>query len=425
MARKSSWWLRGTSIGVAVVGAMLAVVVGAGADGSPPAPQGFEGWVGTWATGNQPLGAQPISEYLVGQSTPTPISLSNVTLREITHISAGGRAVRVRLDNTFGGGPLLISDLHLGVEGSGAAIQPGTDRALTFAGDPSVTVAQGAQAFSDPVRLDVGAQSNLAVSLFVPTNSALVTGHHNAKQAAFLSTAGDHAADPTATPYTSSPTDWFWLSGVDVLSQSTRGAVVAIGDSITNGAVSTFNGNNRWPDYLARRLLQTEARRSVLNEGIDGAQLLTFRSDCCPAQEAALASLDREVIAQAGVTHVIVLLGTNDLGFGVPAPPIIAGLEQLAAQLHSKGIAVVGGTVTPFQGSVADPQNRNDAARDAVNQFVRTSDVFDGFVDFDRAVRDPANPERLLPAFDSGDHLHPNDAGDQAMGNAVRLELLR
>jgi lysophospholipase L1-like esterase len=212
---------------------------------------------------------------------------------------------------------------------------------------------------------------------------------------------------------------------VDVFSESARGAVVAIGDSITNGAVSTFNANNRWPDFLARRLLTAprSERRSVLNQGIDGGQLLTFRTDCCPTQEAGLALLDRSVIAQTGVTHVIVLLGTNDLGFNVQAAAIIAGLQQLATQAHARGIAVIAGTVTPFHGFFKDPAK--DAQRDAVNQFIRTSHAFDGFVDFDKAVRDPANPESFLPAFDSGDGLHPNDAGDRAMANAIDLRLLR
>jgi lysophospholipase L1-like esterase len=341
------------------------------------------------------------------------------------HVSVGGGAIRVRLDNTYGDGPLTFADAHVGRAAAGGAIQAGSDRRLAFSGAPSVTVAQGAEAFSDPVRLDVPAQADLAISLFLPGSSAMVTGHHNAKQGSFASAPGDHAPELSGASFTTSIFDWYWLNGVDVFSESARGAVVAIGDSITNGAVSTFNANNRWPDFLARRLLGAprDERRSVLNEGIDGAQLLTFRTDCCPTQEAGLALLDRNVIAQTGVTHVIVLLGTNDLGFNVQAPAIIAGLQQLAAQAHAKGIAVIAGTVTPFHGFFKDPAK--DAQRDAVNQFVRTSRAFDGFVDFDRAVRDPANPESFLPAFDSGDGLHPNDAGDRAMANAIDLKLLR
>jgi lysophospholipase L1-like esterase len=418
MTSRPGQWLRAVAIAGAAAAASLAVVAGTGAVASPSAPEGAGGWVGTWATGDQPLDHAPIPAGF------GPISFSNVTLRQIVHVSAGGGAIRVRLDDTYGDGPLTFADAHVARAGAGGAVQAGTDRALTFGGSPSVTVAQGAEAFSDPVRLNVPAQADLAISLFLPGGSAMVTGHHNAKQGSFVST-GDHAADLTGASFTTSIFDWYWLNGVDVFSESARGAVVAIGDSITNGAVSTFDANNRWPDFLARRLLAAPAgeRRSVLNEGIDGAQLLTFRTDCCPTQEAGLALLDRNVIAQTGVTHVIVLLGTNDLGFGVQAPAIVAGLKQLAAQLHAKGLAVIAGTVTPFHGFFDDPAK--DAQRDAVNQFIRTSHVFDGVVDFDRAVRDPANPESFLPAFNSGDGLHPNDAGDQAMANAIDLDLLR
>jgi lysophospholipase L1-like esterase len=419
MTTRSGQWLRLVAVAGMAVVASLAIVAGAAAMASPAAPQGSGGWVGTWATGDQPLDHAPIPAGF------TLISFSNVTLRQIVHVSVGGAAVRVRLDNTYGDGPLTFADSHVGLAAASGAVQAGTDRALTFGGSPSVTVAQGAEAFSDPVRLNVPAQADLAVSLFLPGSSAMVTGHHNAKQGSFVSTAGDHAGDLSGSAFGTSIFDWYWLNGVDVFSPSARGAIVAIGDSITNGAVSTFNGNNRWPDFLARRLLGAPAneRRSVLNEGIDGAQLLTFRTDCCPTQEAGLALLDRDAIAQTGVTHVIVLLGTNDLGFGVQASAIIAGLKQLAAQAHAKGLAVIAGTVTPFHGFFNDPAK--DAQRDAVNQFIRTSRVFDGFVDFDAATRDPANPESFLPAFNSGDGLHPNDAGDQAMANAIDLRLFR
>jgi len=414
---RSPWRRAGVAGGLAA--ALLAAAVAAGgAMAAPAAPAGAGGWVGTWATGDQPLDHAPIPPGF------SPISFANATMREIVHVSVGGSALRVRLDNTYGDGPLTFADAHVGIAGSGAAIQAGSDRTLTFGGERTVTVAQGAQALSDPVTLSVPAQADLAISLFLPGSSAMVTGHHNAKQGSFVAT-GDHATDAAGDAFATSIFDWYWLNGVDVFSRSARGAVVAIGDSITNGAVSTFNGNNRWPDFLARRLLAAPAseRRGVLNEGIDGAQLLTFRTDCCPTQEAGLALLDRDVFTQAGVTHVIVLLGTNDLGFGVQATAIIAGLRQLAAQAHAHGLAVIGGTVPPFHRFLNDPAK--DAQRDALNQLIRTTRVFDGFVDFDLALRDPANPESMLPAFDSGDGLHPNDAGDQAMANAIDLRLLR
>ncbi|HXM55077.1 MAG TPA: GDSL-type esterase/lipase family protein, partial [Candidatus Dormibacteraeota bacterium] len=337
MLPKSGSLRRGAAAAGGLAAALLAAAVGGGVIASPAAPEGHGGWVGTWATGDQPLDHAPLPAGF------TAISFSNATLREIVHVSVGGSALRVRLDDTYGDGPLTFADAHVGLAGANTspAIAAGTDRTLTFGGQPAVTVAQGAQAFSDPVRLHVPAQADLAVSLFLPGSNAMVTGHHNAKQGSFVAAAGDHAADVVGTSFTTSIFDWYWLNGVDVFSASARGAVVAIGDSITNGAVSTFDGNNRWTDFLARRLLAAPAseRRGVLDEGIDGAQLLTFRTDCCPTQEAGLAVLDRSVIAQTGVTHVIVLLGTNDLGFGVPASEAqVVGAQQQRPGLRRPGV---------------------------------------------------------------------------------------
>jgi len=368
------------------------------------------GWVGTWGAAPQALGTN---------------SLANVTLRQIVHVSAGGSSVRLRLDNTFGDQPLTFSDVHIALPDGGAAVRPETDRAVTFAGAASVTVAQGARALSDPVALDVPARSDLAVSMFLPGTIGQLTGHGSAGQTSFVSTAGDHAGETGGASFTSPIFEWYWLSGVDVLSPSTRGTIVALGDSITNGSNSAFGENHRWPDILADRLLaRGKGARSVVNKGIGGAQLLTFRADCCPTAAAGLARVEGDVIAQAGVTHTIVLLGVNDIGFGRDAPSLIAGFQQLIAQLHAKDIAVVGATILPFGGSIVDSP-ANEATREAVNAWILTSNAFDGVVDFDAAVRDPADPARLLPAFDSGDHLHPGDAGHVAMGSAVSLSVFR
>jgi lysophospholipase L1-like esterase len=373
---------------------------------------GAAGWVGTWASAPQALGQ---------------ISLASVTLRQIVHVSAGGREVRVRLDNTFGDGPLVLADVHVALQEVDASIAPDTDRAVTFAGAASVTVAQGAIALGDPVELAVPAQSNVAVSMFLPGVSPQLTGHTSAGQTSYVSTAGDHAAEPGGAAFTGQLFDWYWLSGLDVRGAPVRGAIAALGDSITNGSNSGFGQNHRWPDILAGRLLAAgdAAPRSVLNEGIGGAQLLTRRTDCCPTAEAGLARLARDVIAQAGVTHAVVLVGVNDIGFGAGAPSLIAGFQQLAAQLHARGIAVVGATILPFGGSIVDSPE-HEATRQAVNAWIRTGgQAFDGFIDFDQAVRDPASPTRLRPELDSGDHLHPGDAGHIAMGNAVDLSLFR
>ncbi|HKX28582.1 MAG TPA: SGNH/GDSL hydrolase family protein [Blastocatellia bacterium] len=372
---------------------------------------GSRNWVGTWGSAPQALGAN---------------SLSNVTLRQIVHLSLGGRMVRIRLDNTYGDQPLTFSNVRVALQDNGAAVQAETDRAVTFGGAASVTVAQGGISISDPVALEVPNQGNLVVSMFLPGTIGQLTGHTSANQVSYLSTSGDHAGEPGGASFSTPFFDWYWLNGVDVLSSSTSGAIVAFGDSITNGSNSAFGQNHRWPDILADRLLAARGlqRRSVINKGIGGAQLLTYRGDCCPTAAAGLARLDRDVIAQAGVTHVIVLLGVNDIGFSRDATSLIAGFRQLIAQLHAKGLVVVGGTVIPFAGSIVDSPDR-EATRQTLNQWIRTGREFDGVADFDQAVRDPANPARLLPAFDSGDHLHPGDAGHVAMGNVVRLSLFR
>jgi lysophospholipase L1-like esterase len=367
-------------------------------------------WIGTWGAAPQALGNNPFS---------------NVTLRQIIHTSGAGRFVRVRLDNSFGDQPLTFSDVHIALQDSGAAVLAQSDRIVTFGGAISVTIAQGALAFSDPVDLAVPAQSNLAITFFLPGTVGQLTGHHDSNQVSYVSTSGNHSAETTSTSFTTPIFDWYWLNAVDVLGHS-AGTVVTLGDSITNGANSAFGQNRRWPDILAERLLAdgNSERRSVINVGIDGAQLLTFRGDCCPTAVAGLARLDRDVLAQAGVTHAIVLLGTNDIGFSRDATSLIAGFQQLIAQLHAKGVKVIGGSVTPFAGSIIDSPDR-EVTRQTLNQWIRSSKSFDGVADFDQAVRDPANQARLLPTFDSGDHLHPGDAGYQAMGNSIKLSLLQ
>jgi lysophospholipase L1-like esterase len=397
--------LSSARIGTICMAAALTVTPSAGAEPSPHAT----GWVSSWATSPQPL-ADP------------SLAFDNVTLRQIIHLTVGGRAVRLRLDNTFGDEAVTFADVHVGVEGTDGAIRAGTDRAVRFGGDTAVTIAQGAQALSDPVELTVPAEANLAISIYLP-GAAVATGHHNAGQSSFVSTTGDHAAEMTGAAYTPQLSDWFWLGGVEVLDRSAAGVVVALGDSITNGAFAPFNQNGRWPDVLARRLLalRHDQPRAVVNEGIDGNKLLLPR-DCCGNSVPGLARLDRDVILQAGVTHVLVLLGTNDIADNGNADAFIAGYRQMAAQLHARGLALVGCTIPPFGGFDNTPQH--EIERQKVNRWMRTTEVLDGVVDFDRILRDPAAPAHLLPAFDSGDHLHPGPAGYQAMGNAIDLSLL-
>lgn len=405
MTRDRALWSHGrmAMVRAGIVATMMWPGVSAHAAPAPGA------WVGSWAASPQPL------------EDPS-LTFENVTLRQIVHLSIGGRAVRIRLDNTFGDSAVSFADVHVALQDTDGAIRPGTDRVVRFGGDPAVTIAQGAQALSDPVELAVPAEANLAVSMYLPA-FALATGHHNAGQSSSVSTTGDHAADPTGAAYTPRLSDWFWLAGVDVANPAARGTVVALGDSITNGAFAPFNQNGRWPDVLARRLLvQRGQPRGVINEGIDGAKLLLPR-DCCGNSVPGLARLDRDVIVQAGVTHVLVLLGTNDIADGGDADAFIAGYRQMAAQIHARGLDVIGATIPPWGGFDNNPQH--EVMRQQVNLWLRTQHVLDGVVDFDRVLRDPADPTRMLPALDSGDHLHPGPPGYQAMGSSIDLALFR
>lgn len=398
-------------------------------------------WVGTWGTA-------PAGPPLAGQA---PV-FTDQTLRLIVHTSIGGSQVRIRLSNELGSTPLRIGTAHIALRQSGASIVPGSDRVLTFSGQPSIVIPPGAPVLSDPVALDVPALSDLAVSLYLPGEVRADTIHGSAFQTSYVSLAGDFAG-AAALPTASTITSWPFLTEVDV-SAPGAAAIVALGDSITDGAITTEDANRRWPDLLALRLQTTRdalgakaagqsalvglnGRLGVVNRGIGGNRLLRDPGEQPYFGKAVLARFDRDVIATAGVRHLLVLIGINDIGHpatgSIPASDaptvqdLIAGYRQLIARAHAKGITVTGATLTPFEGTVFPGYYtpEKEAIRQAVNNWIRSSDAFDAVIDFDRAVRDPANPTRMLPAYDSGDHLHPNDLGMQAMANAIPLELFR
>jgi lysophospholipase L1-like esterase len=383
-------------------------------------------WIGTWAASAQP---------------DANLTLTDQTVRNIVHVSAGGSRVSVRLTNAFGGKPappgdafadtytLNVAKATIGLAQRGSAAVQGSTQVLTFGGDSSVEVPPGADVWSDPVRLPVRARSNLAISVYVHGQSPNATFHSDTHQTNYLA-AGDHAADISGDAFTTTTAHWFFLDAVDVAAPARRGSVVTLGDSITDGAASTLNTNHRWPDYLARRLIGAQwPVRGVLNEGIDGNEIL-HDFDCCGGNPNAQERLDRDVLSQDGVRDVILLEGINDIGHHgseITAARITQGYRHLIERAHRKGLRVIGGTLTPFENTTIpgyySPQK--EATREAVNQFIRTSGAFDGVVDFDRALRDPSHPLSMRPAYDSGDHLHPNDAGDRAMAAAVNLSLLR
>jgi lysophospholipase L1-like esterase len=301
-----------------------------------------------------------------------------------------------------------------------ANIDQASDRALTFAGQPSVIVRAGAIVVSDPITYALPALGDLAVSLYLPDSARTNTRHALAVQTTYVSRAGDltssasFAADTTIR-------SWIFLSGVDVVNPRATGAIVTIGNSITDGFASTVDANHRWPDILAQRLLTSgEPMKSVVNAGISGNRVLTFN-----AGPSAVARFDRDVLMIPGVTHGIMLEGINDISRGgaeaVTADDIIFGLRELADRAHEHGLVIYGCTLTPFATAPA----ANEAKRQAVNAWIRTGGAYDGVIDFDAITRDPNQPNRFLPAYDSGDHLHPSDAGYKAMGDAIDLTLFR
>ncbi len=377
-------------------------------------------WISTW-------GASP-------QTTATPLAVNGQTIRQIAHVSLGGDLVRVRLSNAFGATGLPISEAHLAVSAGGSSIVPGSDRQLTFGGSPTTVIPPGALVVSDPVRLDVAPLSNLAVSLYFPGSVSAATEHSLAVQTTYVSTPGDFASATSIPSGGATTTSWHFVNGVEVTAEGRpAAAIVALGDSITDGYASTVGANHRWPNDLAARLQASPATAnlSVVDEGISGNRVL---HDFIGPN--ALARLDRDVLAQSGARWIIVLEGINDIGlpgaFGSPAEnvsaaEIIEGHRQVIARAHAKGLRIYGGTLTPFEGTVFPGYYtpEGEAKREAVNEWIRTSGEYDAVIDFDAAVRDPTHPTRMLPAYDSGDHLHPNDAGYQAMANAVDLHLFR
>jgi len=369
-------------------------------DGKPMGPEEAH-WVASWAT-------SPSLPQTDEQMRARKLEFDNQTVRETVHLSLGGDAVRVRLSNVFGSAPLRIGAAHV------------ADRALTFGGAASITIPAGAIVVSDPVAMKVTALSNLEVSLNLPDKAIATTVHYSAQQKNYATGSDGKPVEITS---------WVYLAGVDVAGPRGTRTIVAFGDSITDGARSTVDANRRWPDVLAGRLVEAKKEFAVVDAGIGGNRILHDAAGNVTYGPSALSRFDRDVLAQPGVAYVMILEGINDLGHPggvapisetVSAEDMIAGLKQMIDRAHEKGVKAIGATITPSNGS-----GEKEAKRLAVNEWIRNGKAFDGVVDFEKAVWDPDAHVKIAAPFDSGDHLHPGDAGYQAMGAAVDLGLFR
>ena len=396
-----------------------------------------ERWVATWAAaqqqgrppgGGQRGGAAPAPAPAPGTPPPPATGFNNQTVRMVVRTTIGGRRIRVQLSNAYGTAALTVGAAHVGIRSQDSSIAAGSDRSLQFNGKRSVMIPPGANVLSDPVDLNVAKLSDLAISVFVPGETGQLTSHATGLHTSYIAP-GDLTAQPSMPADSLTSNSWYFISSIEVMAPANAGAIVAFGDSITDGATSTVNANKSWPSQLAERLAanSSTANIAVLNEGISGNRILREVTGTN-----ALARFDRDVLGLPGVQWLMLLEGINDIGRGtatgtapadsVTADDIIGGMKQMIGRAHAHGIRVIGCTLTPYLGA-AYANDTGQAIRDAVNKFIRTPGNFDAFVDFDKATQDPSNPKQFLAAYNNTDHLHPNDAGYKAMADAVDLKI--
>jgi lysophospholipase L1-like esterase len=428
MKSKSS--LRRTGVALLSAAALTALpVVGTagltGSAGAAAAEQRGGAWQGGWAASLQ----APAAPFAPNWSEQ---GFANHTVRQVVRVSTGGTKARIELSNRYGSTPLRITGATVARTDKGASVQAGSVRQLSFGKGRSVTIPTGGKATSDGVPFEVKALESVTVTLYLAAPTGPTTFHQFATATSYRAD-GDHRSDHGGTAFTQTSDSWYYLSGVEVTSgkPARRNGVVTFGDSITDGVGSALDTNNRYPDELAERFAAAGKPRSILNHGIGGNQLT---NDTTWAGEKGVARFKKDVLSEPGVGTVIVLEGINDIGSSGPGMPdgptpevsvdqLIEGHRTLIRQAHAKGIKVIGATLTPVKGSFYDSEV-NEAKRDAVNDWIRTSGEYDAVVDLDRALADPADQDRMAAAYDSGDHLHPNDAGYRAMAQALDLDTL-
>jgi lysophospholipase L1-like esterase len=390
-------------------------------------------WVGSWGCSPVPPLIQP-PPLPAGTKPPEgdtlfsiPPLVNNATVRMIVRGTAGGDKVRIRVSNFYGKTPLRVGAAHIALREAGSEIKAGTDRTLTFSGEPSTAVSPGAIALSDAIGLNIPPNTDIAVSLFFPEASPEKrTIHFDSVEDAYI-VSGNQTGQEKIVGARSAKWAYF-LVGVDVSGPANRGTIVAIGDSITDG------GSRRWPALLAERLVMQKKNYGVLNQGISGNRIISDGEDDLGALFGvnALARLERDVFGQPNVKYLILYEGINDIGhpgmFGNSSQPVtpaqvIAGMRQVIARAREHGLVIYGATLAPFEGTIFPGYYtpEKEATRQAINQWIRSTREFDGYFDFDKALQDPAHPTRLKPEYDSGDHLHPNDAGEKALSAAIDL----
>jgi lysophospholipase L1-like esterase len=406
-----------------------------------------EKWVCTWATSQQldevtfpdinlppnfkmPEQGPPPKPGEIGNNPSIfyiPADLKDRTVRMVVRNSIGGSKIRVNLSSSLGSSPVRVGAAHIAVYNPDGSIVPETDHEITFNSKPVCTLLPGVLLLSDPVDMDVPPFTNLAVSLYFPEETGSPAEHRLGLHTTYISkgnTAGQEIMPNAEKTYA-----YLWLAGIDVLTEADNFSIAALGDSITDGFATTLDANKAWPMLLAKRLSDTSGTKqiSVINQGISGNQVLRDGVGI-----SALARFDRDVLSIAGVKWVILLEGINDINFrgwdespdGLTSDDLIGGYRQIIERAHTHGIKVVGATLTPEEG-VPTMTERGEKIRQTVNEWIRTSGAFDAVVDFDAIIRDPSRPIRMRPEFDPGDHIHPNDAGNQAMADVFDPNLFR
>jgi lysophospholipase L1-like esterase len=402
---------------VTVVAALLGSALAA-----QQAPSTAGRWITAWGTSLQGLGTA---------------ALTNTTVRMIARVTSAGDAVRIRLDNTFGTSPLSVGRAYVGQRIQGAALAPGSNRPVLFGKVSSVVVPAGGSVTSDPVPMRVLAQQDFAVSLHLPDTAVRPSQHTNANVTSYLAANGaaDVTADETTMPFAGTTTSTFWLKAIDVSSSSSTGAIVAFGDSITDGTCSTLDAHDRWTDLLAVRLAldaaargKPDAHKAIVNEGIGGNTITREKLQPPPDSPSGLERLERDVLSHHGVTDVILFMGTNDVRRDAAAEQVRAGMEEIARRVKARGLKVVGITMIPRHNRPAVDGNsgwnaHKTAARNDVNRWIRARSAFDAVIDFDSVVQDPAEADLMAPPFNCGDGIHPSPRGYYEMGRSVPLSL--